>query len=179
MVGGRSGGQRSPGKSSSQNCMFRPVTAKTEIRRMDGFRLRVTPLTRRDNHPATRPGSSHESCCIIQVAGPKFMARSPYPYRPALLEAQVSATQLFDPHICKANTGYLRLSIAKNFAVPRISRTKRHHAALSPGYQNEQNLSPISIRQDDCGNDRLQVLSFRLHLFHCDTEPLLHSTALL
>jgi len=63
--------------------------------------------------------------------------------------------------------------------VPQIPRTKRHHAALPPDNQNEQNLSPIPVRQNHYGNHLFGVSFFRFHLFHRDTAPLLHRTALL
>jgi hypothetical protein len=134
---------------------------------------------RRDNYPATRPGCSHERCRIVQVTGPKLMAGSPYSYRSIGLETQMSATHLFYLHIRKPDTDHLRTGVPENFSVPQIPRTKSYHAAISPGYQNEENLSPISTRQNNCGNYRLHVLFCRFHLFHRDTDPLLHRTVLL
>jgi hypothetical protein len=74
------------------------------------------------------------------------MAGSPYPYRSIDLEAQISTTYLFHLHIRKPDTDYLRLGVPENLSVPQIPRTKSYHAAISPGNQNEEDLSAISIR---------------------------------
>ena len=66
------------------------------------------------------------------------MAALPYPYRPVGIEAQVSNTHLFHPRVPKSETDHLRPNVLEDLSVPQIPRTKRHYAALSPGYQKRR-----------------------------------------
>jgi len=67
-------------------------------------------------------------------------------------EAQVGAALLVHPNVAESAIANFRLSVAEDLTVPEIAGTQDDRFdKIVAGYRNQQDLTGVTLRQNDCG----------------------------